>query len=61
MTIILRTVQCTANYVELVATITFKLGIEFNIEEDIKKGTRNNSLVSLPVDGSRIEVVFIGM
>lgn len=61
LTIILRTVQCTANFVEVVATITFKLGIGFNIVEDIKKGTSNNYLIGLPVDGSRVEVAFIGM
>ena len=47
------------NYVKVVVKITFKLGIGFNIEEDIKKEVSNNSLVSLPVNGTLVEVAFI--
>ena len=47
------------NYVKVVVTITFKLGIGFNIEGDIKKEVSNNSLVSLPVNGTLVEVAFI--
>ena len=55
--------QCAGNYVKVVVMITFKLGIEFNIEEDFKTKISNNYLVSLPVNGTRtlVEVAFIGM
>ena len=55
--------QCAGNYVKVVVMITFKLRIEFNIEEDFKTKISNNSLVSLPVNGTRtlVEVAFIGM
>ena len=63
LTIILQITLCIGKYVKVVVTITFKLQftIGFNIEEDIKQGIRNNSLGSLPVDGTRVEVTFMGM
>ena len=63
LTIILQTTQCMGDYVKVVVTINFKLGIGFNITEDIKTEVSNNSLVSLPVNGTRtlVEVAFIGM
>ncbi|XP_067055207.1 uncharacterized protein [Acropora muricata] len=57
--ITLQTTECMGNYVKVVVKITFKLGIGFNIEEDIKKEVNNNSLVSLPVNGTLVEVAFI--
>ena len=57
--IALQTTQCMGNYVKVVVKITFKLGIEFNIEVDIKTKISNNSLVSLPVNGTLVEVAFI--
>ena len=51
------------NFVKVVVRIIFKLGIGFNITEDIKTEVSNNSLASLQVNGSRtlVEVAFIGM
>ena len=61
LTIILQTTQCMGNYVKVVVKITFKPGIRFSIEEDIEKEVSNNSLVNLPVNGTLVEVAFIGM
>ena len=61
LTITLKTAQCTGNFVKVVVTITFNLGIGFNIEDDIKTEISDGSLVSLPVNGTLVEVAFIGM
>ena len=61
LNITLQTVQCTGNYVKVVVAITFKVGIEFNIKEDIKTEISNNRLRNLPVNGTLVEVAFIGM
>ncbi|XP_044175161.1 uncharacterized protein LOC122958376 isoform X2 [Acropora millepora] len=57
----LQTAQCTGNYVKVVVMITFKPGIGFSIEEVIKTEVSDDSLVSLPVNGTLIEVAFIGV
>ena len=49
------------NYVKVVIKITFKPGIRFKIEEDIKTEVSNNLLKNLPVNGTLVEVAFIGM
>ena len=49
------------NYVKVVVKITFKLGIGFNITEDIKTEVSDNLLKNLPVNGTLVEVAFIGM
>ncbi|XP_015755170.1 PREDICTED: uncharacterized protein LOC107334716 isoform X2 [Acropora digitifera] len=57
----LQTAQCTGNYVKVVVTITFKPGIRFSIEEVIKTEVSDNLLKNLPVNGTLVEVAFIGV
>ena len=59
LSIILQTTQCMGNHVKVVLTITFKLGIGFNIEEDIKTEVSDNLLRNLTVNGTLVEVAFI--
>lgn len=66
LNVTLQTTECTAtqgtgNLFKMVVMITFKLGIGFNIEEDIKTKVANNSLPAVPADRSRVEVAFIGI
>lgn len=61
LNITLQTAECMGNYVKVVVTITFKLGIGFNITEDIKTEVSDNLLKNLPVNGTLVEVAFIGM
>ena len=61
LSVTLQTAQCTGNYVKAVVMVTFKLGITFSIKENIKTEVSDNVLVSLQVDGTRVEVAFIGM
>ena len=57
----LQAAQCTGNYVKVVVKITFKPEIPFTIEVDIKAEISGNFLGSLRVDGTRVEIAFIGM
>ncbi|XP_044175164.1 location of vulva defective 1-like [Acropora millepora] len=57
----LQAAQCTGNYVKVVVKITFKPGIPFTIEVDIKAQISGNFLGNLRVDGARVEVAFIGV
>ena len=59
LNITLQTTQCIGNYVKVMLKITFKLGIGFDIGEDIKTEVSNNSLVSLPANGTLAEVGFL--
>ena len=61
LTITLQTTQCMGNYVKVVIKITFKPGIRFKIEEDIKTEVSDNLLKNLTVNGTLVEVAFIGM
>ena len=45
----------------MVVTVTFKLGIRFNIEEDIKTKIAKNLLAGVPANRTLVEVAFIGM
>ncbi|XP_015755168.1 PREDICTED: uncharacterized protein LOC107334714 isoform X2 [Acropora digitifera] len=61
LTITLQTTQCMGNYVKVLVKITFKPGIRFNIEEDIKNEVKDNLLKNLSVNGTLVEVAFIGV
>ena len=61
LTITLQTTQCRGNYVKVVVKITFTPGIRFKIEEDIKTEVSDNLLRNLTVNGTLVEVAFIGM